>query len=271
MFERRGDGRSRPGWRTWSDARATAVALIVVGVILPLVAWRVRSVPQPVFEAAAMAVVAAGLVLLGAQARRGMSRRLDALSADVQSLADRGERLGSHTGSVKGDVAAVAKRLDAEQRNLGMVAGGLGDLRQIVRLERQNLGLVANGVEEIRDVLRTFHDVSQVARDEAQATLSRLDDAATRMDAILARQDDLQGELQVERRNLGMVAGALDDVRRLAAGVHLFDARQAALEDALIEIADRVDRIDADDPPPVEGDGTAVADEQRVDPQERNA
>lgn len=238
------DSHARTPWSRW---RTIAVALIVAGAILPpMLTSMFRSIWQPLAEAIGISIIVAGFALLIARAHRDISQQVKVLTGDMRNLTDQVERYSPQVEIIKHDVAAFEKMVDGERRNLGMVAGGLGEMRQIVHLERRNLGNLAEGLDEIRKSLRAFHDALQQARGDAQGAVSGLASVAVQVTGIIKRQDDLEGKIGVERLNLGMVAGALDDLRRLTAGVHLFDSRQAAFEDTLIQIADRIDLIGVD-------------------------
>ena len=256
----------RDGISSWSRWRYGAVALVVAGVVLPPVSLSAfQSLWPPLVEAIGAAIVATGLTFVGFHAARHQDRKSDIITDGVRRLADRTQRSITQVEAVNNHVVAVEKTVDGERRNLGMVADGLEDLRQIVRLERGNLSLLATGVEDLRTALAAFHETLQASRGEVAKALSRLDEIATQMSVNSKKCDGLQKEIQVERRNLGMVAGALDDLRRMTAGVHLFDARQAAFEDTLIQIADRIDRIGGssgvalDEPPGPAEQATALS------------
>lgn len=215
--------------RSWSNGRRIALAVIVAGVIVPLTLSIIApSTSQLVVEAVGSTLLAAGLVLLVTRECGELRRHVESLAAEVRAFAEGLERCSSGVDTVNDEVAALGKTVDGERRNLGMVAEGLGEMRQIVRMERQNLGLVASAIEDTKDALQ----------------------------GIATKQVEVRGEIQLERHNLGLVAGALDNLRRLTAGVNLFDARQAAFEDTLIQIADRVDRISGDTTSSLDGGQT---------------
>ena len=230
------EDRWRPGWR------AIAAGTIVAGVVAPPVLATVfAALPVAIAAAIGMAIIVAGAALHVTQTQRAARVVRSAIFGDLRVLGERVERCMARLDLADHEIAGLTKTVAGEQRNLGMVSGGLGEMRQIVRHERDNLGLIANGVDEMRTALRSLEAALRTAGDDARLSLTRLDESDGLMRAFVARLDELHGEVARERRNLGMVAGALDDVRRQAAGVHLFSARQAAFEDVLIAIADRFD------------------------------
>ncbi len=242
-----------PVARTWSSSNGVAVALIVAGVVTPLVLTAViRSIWAPLAEAIGLAVAIAGVALVVVRAGRDARHSSNVVATEMRSLTARMTRHVAQVDVTRNELAALAKTVDGERTNVGRIAGGLGEMRQIVRLERQNLGMLADGVDEIRAALASLHDAHRQARTETQTALSRLDELKVQIDAALRGHDELRDEIGIERRNLGLVAGALDDLRRLTTGVHRFDARQAAFEDALIVIADRIDQLGTGDAVPGE-------------------
>ena len=113
-----------------------------------------------------------------------------------------------------------------EQANLGAIADGMADLRRrvdeicgVLEGERQNIGQIADAVYRLR---------LQIS-------------AGANTDDISDRLDKLDERVAEQSKNLGLVAGGLDNLRHAGAGVDLVQGRYAALSDSLIDIAAHVD------------------------------
>lgn len=183
--------------------------------------------------------------------RTGVRRRLASWEQVIQQM--RGailsfEQMQRQVADIEqklGEVGLIKQSLNEQRHNLSLVASGMVEIRESIDTERANLGALSAGVHEVRvaseqrdrDVGRFSVEVHNF--NEIVIALR------THFDSLSSNLSLIEERIVAEQRNLGLVAAGLDAVRRSASGIDRFSSRQAAFEDALVLIADRVDTLNA--------------------------
>ena len=180
----------------------------------------------------AFAPLAAAVFLPGPAIGLATSLALLAITAVL------GERIVSTRVELGRERVARAEEAEAQalyRRGSFDLAKELLDLRSAVGDERTNLGAVSGAVAQIRDQL-DFHDGDP----PLCWTLSRIDSRVNELAGVI----DGQNETLIEqKRNLGLVAGGVDELRRGSAGLDLASARYDRMTEAMTDMARRVDLL----------------------------
>jgi hypothetical protein len=181
--------------------------------------------------------------------RTGVRRRLASWEQVIQQMRgailsfEQMQRQIADIDKKLGEIGPLKQSLNEQRHNLSLVASGMVEIREVIDMERANLGALSAGVHEVR-----------VASDQRDRDIERFSVAVhdfnemvsalrTHFDSLSLTLSLIEERTVAEQRNLGLVAAGLDAVRRSASGIDSFNSRQAAFEDALVLIADRVDAL----------------------------
>jgi methyl-accepting chemotaxis protein len=139
----------------------------------------------------------------------------------------------------------IESLMNGERHNLSLVAAGVAELRDVVDGERVNLGKIASAVNELREAEAGRAAATSTAVAKVEEFDDMMETIHVHLSTLSDRIDGIATALEGERRNLGLVAGGLDSLRRSVAGVEALNTRYAALSDGLVMVADRVDALAA--------------------------
>jgi chromosome segregation ATPase len=204
-------------------------------------------------EALGLACLLGAFVAFDWSQREGLRSRLATWESTVQQMRGanlRIEQLQRRLAEIdmhSDEIRALKHLLNEERHNLSLVASGMVEVRAIIDREQINLGEVANAVHGIRNDTAQIHEQTKRMFAEANDFTEIVQALRSHIDALSVNLGVLDERTLTEQRNLGLIASGLDSVRRASQGVERFEARQAAFEDVLIAIADRIDTINSPD------------------------
>lgn len=235
-----------------------AGALSLCGMVVPLLV----ALASPAMTVRAMALwnglgllcLVAAFLVWEVSSRHSVRRRLSAWEHVIQQMRGTSLRVDTmqrHMGDIEkkaGEIAPLKQLLNEERHNLSLVASGMVEIRAIIDTEQANLGSLANGVHEVRATSDQLY--AEVRRFSTEVGDFNEIVTALRMhiDGLSSNLALLDERGAIEQKNLGLVAAGLDTIRRSTSGIERFDARQAAFEDSLVLIADRVDALNGTTP-----------------------
>ena len=228
-------------------------APLVLAILAPAI--MITALPSPSSKFTAL-LACFGLVLVSAVFARSidrMQRADEAVEEQMRPVLAQARSAGSRLDQLQRrivELQAIPAALDqikslinGERHNLSLVAAGVAELRDVVDGERTNLGKIASAVSELREAEAGRASASSTAVAKVEEFDDMMEAIHVHLSTLSDRVDNIATAFEGERRNLGLVAGGLDSLRRSVVGVEALNARYAALSDGLVIVADYIDAL----------------------------